>query len=93
VVAAQSNGRKNVFFVAGNYDADRDLTIIGAVGGVDSAAAGVEANFSAEVAAESGFKRGGVELRGMGWRWSDSLRHKAQTILEDAGAARKGVAT
>jgi hypothetical protein len=42
------------------------------------------------VAAESGFKRGGVELRGMGRRWGDILRHRVQNIFEDAGAVRKG---
>jgi hypothetical protein len=36
VVAAESHCGKNVFFVAWNDDADRDLAIIGAVGGVES---------------------------------------------------------
>jgi hypothetical protein len=42
------------------------------------------------VAAESGFKRGGVELRGMGRGWGDVLRHSVQNIFEDAGVGRKG---
>ena len=32
--------------VAGKNDADRDLAVVGAVGGVEGAAAGVEANFA-----------------------------------------------
>src|ERR1039458_6187786 len=56
VVAAQGNGGEHVFFVAGNYDADRDLPVIGAVGGIESAAPRVEADFSAKVAAESSLK-------------------------------------
>ena len=92
MVAAEGNGSKNVLFVARHDDANRDLAIIGAVGGIESAAARVEANLAAKVAAESGFKRGGVELRGMGRRWGDVLRHSVQTIFEDAGVARKGIA-
>jgi hypothetical protein len=75
VVAAEGNGGENVFFVAGNYDADRDLAVVGAVGGIEGAAAGVKANFSTKMTAESGFKRGVVELRGMGWGWGDVLWH------------------
>jgi len=48
-----------------------------------------EANFSSKVAAESGFEGGRVELRGTGRRWGDVLRHKVQTIFEDAGVRRK----
>jgi hypothetical protein len=39
VVAAEGNGSEHVFLVAGNYDADWDLAIVGAVGGVEGAAA------------------------------------------------------
>ncbi len=39
VVAAQGNGGENVFFIAGNYDADRHLAIIGAVGCIEGATA------------------------------------------------------
>ena len=92
VVAAEGNGGENVFFVARNYDADRNLAVVGAVGRVEGAAARVEANLSAKVAAEGGFKRRGVELRGSGRRWGDVLRHSVQNIFEDAGAGRKGIA-
>ena len=91
MVATESNRGENIFFVARNYYADRDLAIVGAIGCIDGATAGVEANFSAKVATESGFKRGGVELRGMGRRWSDGLRHRAQNIFVDAGFVRKGI--
>ena len=90
MVAAEGNGGKNVFFVARNDDADRYLAVIGAVGCVESAAARVETDFSAKVATERAFKRGGIELRGMGGRWGDVLRHRVQNIFEDAGAGRKG---
>jgi hypothetical protein len=66
------------------------LAIVGPVGGVEGTAARVEADFSAKVAAERSFERGGVELLGMGRRQSDLLRHRIQNIFEDAGAGRKG---
>jgi hypothetical protein len=66
MVAAEGERGENVFFIARNYDADRYLTIVGAVGCIKSAAARIEANLSAKVAAERAFKRGGVELRGLG---------------------------
>lgn len=90
MVAAEGNRRENVFLVARNYDADRNLAVIGAVGCVEGAAAGVEANFSAKVAAESGLERGSVKLRSMGRRWGDILRHGVQNIFEDAGARAQG---
>src|SRR5450759_4375259 len=90
MVAAEGNGGEHVFFVARNDDADRDLAVIGAVGCVERAAARVEANFSTKVAAESSFKRAGVELRGMGRGWGDILRHRVHNIFEDAGVGRKG---
>jgi hypothetical protein len=90
VIAANSNGSENVFFVAWNDDTDRNLAVIGAVGCVQGAAARIEANLSAKVAAQASLKRRGIELRGMSRRWGDVLRHRVQNIFEDAGAARKG---
>jgi hypothetical protein len=90
MVAAERNGGENVFFIARNDNADGNLPVIGAVGCIEGAAARVEADFAAKVTAESGFKRGGVEFRGMDRRWGDVLRHKVQNIFEDAGAGRKG---
>ena len=90
MLAAEGNSGENVFFIARNYDSDRNLAVIGAVGCVEGPAARVEADLSAKVAAESGFQREGVELRGMGRRWGDFLRHRVQNIFEDAGARRKG---
>jgi len=58
--AANGNGGDYVVVVAWNYDADGNLTIIGTVGGVESAAAIVEADLAAKMAAEIGFKCGGV---------------------------------
>jgi hypothetical protein len=90
VVAAKGNRGENVFFVARNDHADRYLAVIGTVSCVESAAARVETDLSAKVAAESGFERGSVELRGAGRGWGDDLRHRVQNIFEDAGAGRKG---
>ena len=90
MVAAESNGGEHVFFVARNYDANGYLAIIGAVGCIESAAARVEPDLSSKMAAESGFKRGGVKLRRPGRRWGDDLRHRVQNIFEDASVGRKG---
>lgn len=90
MVAAEGNRGENVFFIAGDYDSDRNLAVIGAIGCVESATARIEADFSAKVAAESGFNRGDVELRGLDRGWSDVLRHRVQNIFEDAGVGRKG---
>jgi hypothetical protein len=89
VVAAESHRGKNVFFVAWNYDADRDLAIIGAVGGIERTTARVESDLATKMAAERGLKRGGVELCGTGRGCGDVWRHGVQNILEDGGAGRK----
>src|ERR1700687_423077 len=90
VVTAEGNGGEHVFFVAGNYDTDRDLAVIGAVGRVKGTATRIKANLSAKMAPEGGFKGGGVELLGLGRRWRNVLRHRVQDIFEDAGAGCKG---
>jgi hypothetical protein len=64
MVAAKGDGGEDVFFVARDDYADRDLAIVGAVGRVESAGAGVEADFSAEMAVEGAFEGGGVEVSG-----------------------------
>ena len=95
MVAAEGNGGEDIFFVARNDDADWDLAVIGAVGSVESAATGVEADFSAEMAAESGFKRGGVELRGMrrGGAMSCGIRYRTSWRMRTLGARQKVVAS
>jgi len=93
MVAAEGDRGEHVFFIARNYNADRNLAIIGAVGGVEGAAARVEADLSAKVAAESAFERGGIELRGVSGGWGDDLRHMVENIFADAGAGCKGIAT
>ena len=90
MVAAEGNGGENVFFIARNYDTNRDLAVIGAVSCVEGAAARVEADLSTKVAAERGLQSRSVELRGLGRRWGDVLRHRVQNIFEDAGVGRKG---
>jgi len=52
-LAAQSDGGENIVGIAGEYDADGDLAIIGTVSGVESASAAVEADFAANLGAES----------------------------------------
>src|SRR5580658_6922712 len=76
MVAAESNRGQYVFFVARNYDADRDLPIIGPVGGIESTTAGIEANLSPKMAAERSFKRDGIRLHGMDRRRGHILLHK-----------------
>jgi len=73
VIAAQGNRGKNIFFVARDYYADWDLAVIGSISGVNGAAAGVEADFAAEVTAEGGLKRGGIEWHGTRRGWGDGL--------------------
>jgi hypothetical protein len=90
MVAAEGNGGKDVFFIAGNYDADRNLAVIGTVRSIEGAAARVEADFSTKMAAKGGFEHGGVELRGVSGGWSDVLQHRVENIFEDAGVGRKG---
>jgi hypothetical protein len=91
MIAAQGNGSKYILFIVRNYDADRDLAVVRPIGGIESAAARVESNLAAQMAAKRGFKRCGVELRRRSGGWSNGLGHKAQNIFRDAGAGRKGI--
>ena len=59
MIAAEGDGGEHVFFIARNYNADRDLAIVGAVGGIEGAAARVEAYLTPKMAAERSFQRGG----------------------------------
>jgi hypothetical protein len=64
--AAEGNCCDNVFSIAWCNHADRDLTVIGTVCCVESAAAGIEADFTTQVATESGFESNGVDRLGAG---------------------------
>ena len=55
VFAANGDGREHVFFVARNDHSDWHLAVVGAVGRVESAAAGVEADLSAKMTAQRSF--------------------------------------
>src|ERR1700683_3740881 len=79
MVATDGDGGADVFFVARNYYPDGDLAVVGAVGRVEGSGAFVETNFSAKMAAESGFKGDGIESFGMGRGWSSIWRHGVQT--------------
>lgn len=57
VLATKVDGCYHIFFVARNYDPDRDLAIVGAISGIKSATAGVEADFAAQMATQRGFER------------------------------------
>ncbi len=51
-IAANGDGGDDVVFVAGNDDADGDVTVVGAIGGVKSFGGGVEAYFATDFGAE-----------------------------------------
>jgi hypothetical protein len=52
-IATNGNRGENVIGIAGKYHADRNLAVVRAVGGVESAAAIVKANVSAYASAQS----------------------------------------
>src|SRR5271154_6991675 len=89
VLAAECYAGENVFFIARNYDTDRNLPVIRAVGGVKSPASRIKADFAAEMAAQSRFQRGSVEFGARDRRWGDILRHSVRNIFEDADVIRK----
>jgi len=70
--AAESDSGQDIFFVARNDDANRDLPVVGPVGRVQGAATRIEADFAAEMAAKSSLKCEGVEMH----RWRSNFRHK-----------------
>jgi hypothetical protein len=63
ILAAKGDGGKYILFIARDDDTDGNLAVVRTVGGVEGAAAGVEADFSAEMATEGGFERCGIKMR------------------------------
>jgi len=67
-LAAQRNRGENIVSIAGQYDADGDLAVVGAVGGVEGTGAAIEADILANPAAKfsaQGFcQSSGVHQRG-----------------------------
>ena len=63
VLAADGDGGDYIVGIFGEDNADRDLAVVGTVGGVEGAAAVVEANLAAKMAAQRGFQRLGVNPR------------------------------
>ena len=57
---AQRDRGDDVIGVAGKDHTNRDLAIVGAVGGIKGAAAGIETDVAADVAAQGLVQRGGV---------------------------------
>lgn len=64
MLAAESERGDGVLFVAREDDADRHLAVVGAVSGVEGAAAGVEAHLAAQAAPQVARQGGGVEVAG-----------------------------
>ncbi len=58
--AADGDGGDDVGFVAWDDDADGDVAVVGAVGGVEGVGGGVEADFAADVGAELLLEFGGL---------------------------------
>ena len=63
MLAAGRNGGDYVVVVTRNYDPDRDLAVIGAVAGVERAAAVVKANFAVDKPAKSCFESACITLK------------------------------
>jgi hypothetical protein len=77
IFEAQRYGSKHIFFIARNDDPDGNLAVIGTVGSIKSAAAGVEADFSAKMAEERGLERKRIEMDrgGGGFRHSNTKHY------------------
>jgi hypothetical protein len=60
MLATERNRGKHVLLVTRDYHSDWNLAIVGAIGGIKSTAAGIEANLAAKVAAQSGFEGGRI---------------------------------
>ena len=82
MIAAEGYRGDNVFFIARNDYTNGNLTVIGAVGCVEGAAAGIEADFAAKMAAEGGFEGDGVE---MGGGFGRHRRHRTSSRMRGAG--------
>jgi len=58
MLSANRDHGGHIVVVAWNYDTDWDLAIVGAVSGVEGAAAVIETDLASDIAAESGFECG-----------------------------------
>src|ERR1700691_5887607 len=56
-LAAECDRGLNIVSIARYYDSDGNLAVVGAVGGIESTGAAVEADFAADLHAESFFQR------------------------------------
>jgi hypothetical protein len=65
-IAAEGDRGENIVGIAGNYNANRNLAIVGAVGGVESASAAVEPDFTANFRMQRFRQPQSVDLRGLG---------------------------
>jgi hypothetical protein len=76
---AQRDGRENVVSIAGKHDADGDLTIVGAVGCVESAAAAVKPDIPANLLTHSFSQTRNIHLHRLGGasEFGELVRHAA----------------
>jgi len=63
MLSANRDRSDHIVVVAWNYDTDWNLAIVGAVSGVEGAAAVIETDLASDIAAESGFECGEVSAR------------------------------
>ena len=64
MLAADGDSGNDVVVVTGNHHPDRDLPVVGSVGGVKRAAAVIEANFALKVSAQAPFERSCFRVEG-----------------------------
>jgi hypothetical protein len=65
-IAAEANRGENIVGIAGKHNANRNLAIVGAVGGVESASAAIEPDFTANSLTQRFRQARSVDLRGLG---------------------------
>jgi len=62
---AMRNGGNRIIGISRKHHANGDLAVVGTVGGVKGAGAGVEADFAANLGAQSGGQTFGIDIRGL----------------------------
>jgi hypothetical protein len=62
MLSADSNRSDDVVGIARDYNSDRNLAVVRAIGGVECAASIVEANFSAKLPYQGGFQGCGIQM-------------------------------
>src|ERR1700727_1537441 len=65
-IAAEGDGGENIVGIAGKYNADRNLAIVGAAGGVKRARAAADPDFTVNLLTQRFRQPQSVDLRGLG---------------------------